>query len=332
MGNVFSKKQRYAAVGASVAVSLLMVAGAVFGATTISTNIVTGGNLTVSGTVSFTNALTVANGGTGLAAVAAGDILYANTPTSLARIASTTNGYTLALANGIPTWVATSANVAVGTTNTYSALQSFQAGISATNVNASGASTFATSTGSVGIGTTTPGKTFAVQGDALVSGTLTVGILSATNTLAVASTLSVTSLSTFTGGFISSASSSANTLNLAGNLSASSTAQFAGLTTHTLGIVSQASSSISSSLEVMSLGVATSSTAQEVNVGGSGTTTIRLLSSSATRGGCIELQDEYGTAYKLQVSSSTASYGNGLATTTAGQSGFLAVWEPGHCK
>lgn len=322
MGNVFSKKQRYLAVGASVAVSLLMVAGAVFGATTISTNIVTGGNLTVSGTVSFTNALTVANGGTGLAAVAAGDILYANTPTSLARIASTTNGYTLALANGIPTWVATSANVAVGTTNTYSALQSFQAGISATNVNASGASTFATSTGSVGIGTTTPGNTFAVQGNALVSGTFTAGILSATNTL------SVTSLSTFTGGFISSASSSANTLNLAGNLSASSTAQFAGLTTHTLGIVSQASSSISSSLEVMSLGVATSSTAQEVNVGGSGTTTVRVLSTSATQGSCLELQDRYGTAYRMWISSSTGNYA-GVATGTAA---FMAVWEPGHCK
>jgi hypothetical protein len=46
-------------------------------------------------------------GGTGQTTYAAGDILYANTASSLARIASSTGGTVLAMVNGIPTWVAT---------------------------------------------------------------------------------------------------------------------------------------------------------------------------------------------------------------------------------
>jgi hypothetical protein len=65
---------------------------------------------TISGT------LGVANGGTGIASYTAGDILYANTPTSLARVASTTSGTVLALVNGIPTWTATSTLSTIGGT------------------------------------------------------------------------------------------------------------------------------------------------------------------------------------------------------------------------
>ncbi len=55
----------------------------------------------------FTGQLSAVHGGTGIGAYVAGDILYANTPSSLARIASTTSGTVLALVNGIPTWTAT---------------------------------------------------------------------------------------------------------------------------------------------------------------------------------------------------------------------------------
>ncbi|MDO8668152.1 MAG: WD40 repeat domain-containing protein, partial [bacterium] len=50
----------------------------------------------------------VAKGGTGFSSYTPGDMLYASGPTTLAKIASTTNGYILSLGQGtgIPTWVA----------------------------------------------------------------------------------------------------------------------------------------------------------------------------------------------------------------------------------
>ncbi|KND50734.1 MAG: hypothetical protein ABA06_04590, partial [Parcubacteria bacterium C7867-001] len=51
--------------------------------------------------------LTAAGGGTGFASYTPGDILYADTATSFAKVASTTNGFVLALSNGKPTWTAT---------------------------------------------------------------------------------------------------------------------------------------------------------------------------------------------------------------------------------
>jgi len=45
-----------------------------------------------------------AHGGTGHASYAVGDLLYADTTSSLARVAATTNGYVLTLVSGIPAW------------------------------------------------------------------------------------------------------------------------------------------------------------------------------------------------------------------------------------
>ena len=45
-----------------------------------------------------------AHGGTGHAVYAVGDLLYADTTSSLARVAATTNGYVLTLVSGIPAW------------------------------------------------------------------------------------------------------------------------------------------------------------------------------------------------------------------------------------
>lgn len=60
------------------------------------------------GLVGATSSIGAIYGGTGQTSYTPGDILYANSPTSLARIASTTSGTVLALLNGIPTWTATS--------------------------------------------------------------------------------------------------------------------------------------------------------------------------------------------------------------------------------
>jgi hypothetical protein len=66
---------------------------------------------TFSGTVSIpslvlTNALTVPYGGTGLNAVATGDIIYGSATNTLSRLSAGTNGYLLTLVGGIPAWAA----------------------------------------------------------------------------------------------------------------------------------------------------------------------------------------------------------------------------------
>ncbi len=59
---VLNKKQQYAAVASSVAISFLVVWAMVSGATTISTNVSTGGTLSVTGTSTLTG-VTLATGG-----------------------------------------------------------------------------------------------------------------------------------------------------------------------------------------------------------------------------------------------------------------------------
>lgn len=59
--NVLTRKQQYLAVALSIVLSLLVVWGAVFGATTISNNINTGGTLTVTGVSTLTGAVTMSS-------------------------------------------------------------------------------------------------------------------------------------------------------------------------------------------------------------------------------------------------------------------------------
>lgn len=96
-----------------------------------------------------------------------------------------------------------------------------------------------------------------------------------------ASTVGVTGLSSLTGGFISAASS-----------------------THTTGVFNVGSGS---------LGVATSSPAQEVGISGdvfqdsSATTTHFLSSTGTSRGGCIEMLRSDGTKVRLYIGASTTA-------------------------
>src|SRR3990167_1381651 len=80
-----------------------------------------------------------------------------------------------------------------------------------------------TRTGRLGIGTTTPGSLLSVHGNGLISGTLSSANLIATGTL------DVTGLSTLTGGFISSASSTVSANFFANNIGLSSTTPYARL-------------------------------------------------------------------------------------------------------
>ena len=66
---------------------------------------------TFTGTVTIpslilTNALTVPYGGTGLNAIATGDLLYGSATNTLSRLSAGTNGYLLTLVSGVPAWAA----------------------------------------------------------------------------------------------------------------------------------------------------------------------------------------------------------------------------------
>ena len=73
-----------------------------------------------SGAFTFTptaaGTLSVAGGGTNISSYTSGDILYASSASALSRIASSTDGFVLSLANGIPSWVATTTLTTIGGT------------------------------------------------------------------------------------------------------------------------------------------------------------------------------------------------------------------------
>ena len=57
-------------------------------------------------------------GGTGLTSYTTGDLLYASSTNTIARLAAGTNGYLLTMAGGVPTWAASTAvsSISFGTT------------------------------------------------------------------------------------------------------------------------------------------------------------------------------------------------------------------------
>ena len=67
----------------------------------------TGPLQSIAGAVTATSTIGPIFGGTGLSSYTTGDLIYASGTNLLSARAATTNGYTLALVNGIPTWVAT---------------------------------------------------------------------------------------------------------------------------------------------------------------------------------------------------------------------------------
>jgi hypothetical protein len=66
----------------------------------------TGGAITTSGTLTLGGTLAVASGGTNLTSYTTGDILYASSGTTLAKLAIGSAGQVLKVASGIPSWAA----------------------------------------------------------------------------------------------------------------------------------------------------------------------------------------------------------------------------------
>lgn len=126
-----------------------------------------------------TGILDVAKGGTGWSTVTNGAILYGNGTNALATTTPGTNGFVLALTNGIPAWVASTTLATIsGTLN----LASQVTGTLGIANGGTGAVSFANNRLLTGNGTsglvdennlTFDGSTFAVTGSATVSGTTT---------------------------------------------------------------------------------------------------------------------------------------------------------------
>ncbi|MCE9643763.1 hypothetical protein K8Q93_00730, partial [Candidatus Parcubacteria bacterium] len=94
--------------------------------------------------------LGVTSGGTGLTSYTPGDITYASSPNTLSRIASSTNGFVLALSNGIPSWVASTTLATIsGTLNVASQV----AGILSTSNGGTGWGAFQANSILIGNGT-----------------------------------------------------------------------------------------------------------------------------------------------------------------------------------
>lgn len=74
-----------------------------------------GGPIVGAGTLTLGGTLDETHGGTGLSTFTTGDIMYASSANTLAKLAAGTNGHVLTLAGGVPSWAAASS----GTPNFY---------------------------------------------------------------------------------------------------------------------------------------------------------------------------------------------------------------------
>lgn len=332
----------------SVVISVLVVWGVVSGATTITSNIVTGGTLSVTG-VSTMTGLTNLTGGS----ISSGSSTIAG-PLQIAGMIQASSTATSTFANGIRlsagcffdvNGVCMGATTSTSGVNTFTGLQNFTVG-------------------------------FVADATSSIAGTLSVG-----RQLQASSTLLVTGLSSLYGGFISSASSTvANDLAVNGNLNASSTLTVTGVSTFVslaraqAGLVSTGSSTVTGLLNVTGVvsasntivakgdiltqggnivasstnttlkgvGVATSTPAAEFAASGSGTTTLYLSSTAgrtagdARKGGCIELQAASSTdVYRLYIGAddiATTTANSAVGSNNGRPSGIFAVWELGSCK
>ena len=89
-------------------VSATTSVGAIYGGTGLDSSALTGLAQIVAGTWSASSTLSAAFGGTGWNSIQSNSILFGNGANRLATTTAGTDGYTLALVSGVPTWLATS--------------------------------------------------------------------------------------------------------------------------------------------------------------------------------------------------------------------------------
>src|SRR3989344_2206979 len=128
---------------------------------TISGGTITGATSISAGSLTLSNPLGVSSGGTGVGSYTAGDILYASSTDTLAKLSVGTNGQLLSITNGIPSWSSLAGSGSIGVWATTSdSLAIYTADSS--DVVLIGASA-----------TTTTGNIFETLGNSLFRGTLT---------------------------------------------------------------------------------------------------------------------------------------------------------------
>jgi hypothetical protein len=151
-----------------------------------------------------TGTLPAANGGTGSASFTVGDLLYANTTTTLAKLGVGSTGQVVTVAGGVPTW-ATPASPGTGTV---------------TSVSVVSANGF---TGTVANATTTPAVTLttSISGVIKGNGTALSAATAGTDYVAPGTATSFTALQTFSG---TSSNAAAKLLNAKEAVTVSATA------------------------------------------------------------------------------------------------------------
>jgi len=146
--------------------------------TTYLNTALTGPLQAVGGLVSASSTLSVAYGGTGANTFASNGVLYGNGGGAIQATVAGTNGNILAVSGGVPTWIATSSMPFMSTALTKGY---FIVGNDAGVAQAT-STIFISSTGSVGIGTSTPWASFAINPTAgAASNQFVVGSSTATN-------------------------------------------------------------------------------------------------------------------------------------------------------
>lgn len=124
----------------------------------------------------------------------------------------------------------------------------------------------------------------------------------------------------------------ATTTASSGNFATAGTISATGLSTLTGGVLMKASSTVSSgnfTVTGAKLGVGTTSPATEVSTSGTATTTLYISSNTSNVGGCIQLRGSNGTDYRMYISPGDAG---AYSTSTIGHGTFFALWEAGSCK
>ena len=191
------------------------------------------------GAITLAGTLIAANGGTGFSSYAVGDIVYANTTSTLAKLAAGTNGYVLTLAAGVPSWAASTGGVtsfSAGTTGlTPSSVTTGAITLAGTLAVANGGTGVTTSTGSGNnVLSTSPTLVTPLLGTptsaVLTNATglpLTTGV---TGTLPVANGGTGVTSSTGTGSVVLSASPTLTGTALANNITASGVVTGASVT------------------------------------------------------------------------------------------------------
>lgn len=152
----------------------------------------TGGPITVSGTLTLGGTLIAVNGGTGQSSYVVGDVLYASTTTALSKLTIGTTGQVLTVTAGIPSWATPTTGTVTSVTGT--------APVVSSGGNTPAISMAAATTSVNGYLTSTDWNTFngkgsvtSVAGTGTVNGLTLTGTVTSSGSLTLGGTLSLVS-------------------------------------------------------------------------------------------------------------------------------------------